>query len=190
MTRHPSLGTVDDRLLVKKIREGDKNSMGMLYRKYIGHLSSVCHRYLSADDDVKDVLHDSFLKILTQMDKFEYAGDGSLKAWLTRIVVNRSLNFLRKSNRLNMMVSGNLSSQEIVDAEPDVELISPDDLHMLIRQLPDGYRTVLNLYAFEDYNHREIAQMLGIKESTSASQLHHAKLLLARKIKDFKREKE
>lgn len=190
MTKRPYTGGDDERLLVEKIRKGDRNAMSMLYRKYIGSLSSVCHRYLAVDDDAKDVLQDSFLKILMQMDKFSYNGDGSLRAWMTRIVVNRSLNFLRDRSRLNMMLKGNLSSQEVAADEPDVELISPDELHLLIRQLPDGYRTVLNLYVFENYSHREIAQLLGIKESSSSSQLHHAKALLAKKIREFRKEKE
>lgn len=189
MAKQPSLGTVDERELAMKIRAGDKAAMGVLYRKYIGHLSSVCHRYLSDADDVSDVLHDGFLKIFTQMDKYHYAGEGSMRAWATRIVVNRALNFLRERNRLNMMVSGGMQGKEIADDEPDVEIVSPDELHLLIRQLPDGYRTVLNLYAFEDYSHCEIAQMLGIKEATSASQLHHAKALLARKIKELRKKK-
>ena len=72
---------------------------------------------------------------------------------------------------------------------PDTELITPDELHQLISELPDGYRTVLNLYVFENYSHRQIAELLGIKESTSASQLYYAKQWLARRIKELKSEK-
>ena len=74
-------------------------------------------------------------------------------------------------------------------AELDTERITPDELHQLISELPDGYRTVLNLYVFEDYSHRQIAELLGIKESTSASQLYYAKQWLARRIKELTSEK-
>ena len=75
--------------------------------------------------------------------------------------------------------------QQISDEEPNVELVSADELHRLVSELPDGYRTVVNLYVFEGYSHRKIAEMLSIKESTSASQFYHAKQLLAKRIKDL-----
>ncbi len=75
-------------------------------------------------------------------------------------------------------------------ASPDTERISPDELHQLISELPDGYRTVLNLYVFENYSHRQIASLLGIKENTSASQLYYAKKLLAKRIKDLTKDKQ
>ena len=79
---------------------------------------------------------------------------------------------------------------DIADDTPATEQISADQLHQLISELPDGYRTVLNLYVFEDYSHRQIAELLGIKESTSASQLHYAKQWLARRIKEIIIDKE
>ena len=74
---------------------------------------------------------------------------------------------------------------DIADDTPATEQISADQLHQLISELPDGYRTVLNLYVFEDYSHRQIAELLGIKEGTSASQLYYAKQWLARRIKEL-----
>ena len=78
-----------------------------------------------------------------------------------------------------------MNQLQIPEEEPEVERITADELHQLISELPDGYRTVVNLFVFEDYSHREIAEMLGIKENTSASQFHHAKRLLARTIKEL-----
>ena len=100
-------------------------------------------------------------------------------AWMTRIAVNESLMLLRKRHKDAFIeVSKELPDQE---EEIEVEIFSAEQLHNAIQQLPTGYRVVLNLYAFEDKSHKEIAQMLGIKEASSASQLHRAKNML-RKI--------
>jgi RNA polymerase sigma-70 factor (ECF subfamily) len=88
-------------------------------------------------------------------------------------------------------VEQNETAEEIDEdsVNPDTERISPNELHQLISELPDGYRMVLNLYVFENYSHRQIAELLGIKESTSASQLYYAKQWLARRIKELTSEK-
>ena len=104
---------------------------------------------------------------------------------MTKIVVSRALTFLRNNKRL-LTTDGNATEMDIgEEAPPDTGLLSDDELHALIRTLPDGYRTVLNLFVFEDKSHKEIAEILGIRESSSASQYFHAKNLLARKIKDY-----
>ena len=108
-----------------------------------------------------------------------------------RIVANEALMFLRNKKKL-LFVQQNEPADEMDEnsADPDTERITPDELHQLISELPDGYRTVLNLYVFENYSHRQIAELLGIKESTSASQLYYAKQWLARRIKELTSEKE
>jgi RNA polymerase sigma-70 factor (ECF subfamily) len=97
-----------------------------------------------------------------------------------------------KNKKKLLFVEENQTADETDEenATPDTEQISPDELHQLISELPDGYRTVLNLYVFENYSHRQIANLLGIKESTSASQLYYAKKLLAKRIKDLTKEKQ
>ena len=80
--------------------------------------------------------------------------------------------------------------QMAVEEEPEPERLSADELHQLISELPDGYRTVLNLYVFEGYSHRMIAELLGIKEVTSATQLYYAKRMLTRKIKELRRKRD
>ena len=80
-------------------------------------------------------------------------------------------------------------NEEEQQEDPDLEQISPDELHRLISELPIGYRMVVNLYVFEDYSHRQIAELLGISERTSASQFYYAKRLLARKIKELTKDK-
>ncbi|MDE6668488.1 MAG: RNA polymerase sigma factor [Muribaculaceae bacterium] len=166
------------------LHNGDSAVLKVLYSTYASYLTGVCTRYLSDLDDVKDVLHDSFLKIFASVRMFEYRGKGSLKAWLTRIVVNESLKFIRRAYRLDF-VSVSQEQIEIEAEEPELDGISMAELHRMICELPPGYRTVFNLYVFEEKSHKEIAEILDIKESTSASQLHRAKALLATKIRNY-----
>lgn len=163
----------------------DSSAKKALYCTYAGYLTGVCTRYLSDQDDVKDVLHDSFLHIFASMASFEYRGPGSLKAWLTRIVINESLQFIRHAYRSEILSATIESEVSEEDDPPRLEGISMETLHKLIRELPPGYRTVFNLYVFEEKTHKEIASLLNIKEASSASQFHRAKALLAAKINNL-----
>ena len=165
--------------------KGDSSAPKALYCAYAGYLTGVCARYLSATDDVKDVLHDSFLHIFSSMNSFEYRGPGSLKAWLTKIVINESLQFIRHAYRTEILSPSLEAEHTDVDDPPQLEGLSMETLHGLIRELPPGYRTVFNLYVFERKTHREIASLLNIKEASSASQFHRAKALLAARIKQI-----
>ena len=168
--------------LLDDIKGGSRDAMHRLYERYIGYAMAVALRYVPVRDDAEDVVQDSFVKVFSSISKFQYRGEGALKGWLLRIVVNEAISFVRQQNRLSMI-------DEIPDAveeeEPDVERIPPSVLTRMIGELPDGYRLVLNMYVFEQKSHKEIAQQLGIKESSSASQYLRAKKLLARKIKDY-----
>ena len=147
-------------------------------------MTAVASRYLTDGDEVKDVLQDAFIRIFDRFDSFSYRGEGSLRAWMSRIVANMSLQALRRDARL-------LPSEELPeslpDEDPDVENVPLDVLQDMIRRLPDGYRTVFNLFVFEQMKHKEIASLLGIKENSSASQLLRAKALLAKEIKEYKK---
>lgn len=170
--------------LALRVRHGDATAMRQMYSAYIRYLTAVCSRYIVNSEDVKDVLQDSFMKIFSGIGSFEYHGKGSLKAWLARITVNEALKFLRKNNRIEFV---DISEHEhtMADEEPDIDKLPSSVLFGLIRELPDGYRAVFNLYAVENRSHKEIAGLLDIKESTSASQLHRAKALLAAKIQQY-----
>ena len=172
------------REVVERIRRKDQRAMSELYQHYVEELSSVCYRYVPAKNDAKEVLQNSFVKIFTAIPSMEYRSEESFESWMRTIVVNEALHYLKERKEL-LFAEQNLDELPLTDdyIEPEPELISPDELHRLIRELPDGYRTVVNLYVFEEYSHREIAQLLGIKESTSASQFYFAKQRLAKEIK-------
>ncbi len=175
--------------LLRQIRKGKADAKYLVYMQYIRYLSATCSRYISNDEDIKDVLQESFLGIFGSIDSFRYQGEGSLKGWMNKVVVNESLKWLKKNSRLD---STDLSDKEldIPDEVPDTEGVPTDVIYQMIRSLPDGLRTVFNLYVIEERSHREIAQMLGIKESSSASQLHRAKAMLAEKITQFRTRKD
>jgi RNA polymerase sigma factor (sigma-70 family) len=175
--------------LVEQARKGDRTAMRQIYECYVRYLSATCSRYLPDSNDLRDVLQDSFVKIFGSLGKFDYRGEGSLKAWMRQISVNEALKLIRRRKR-----SGTIEYKwDLPDKEeenPDVGGIPPDEIQKMIRALPEGYRTVLNLYVFEEKSHKEIAALLGITESTSASQLHRARALLSRQINEYKKRTE
>lgn len=173
--------------LLQQVRQGDGAAMRAMYDYYAGFLTAVCSRYIINEDDLKDVLQDSFVKIFTSLDRFLYRGKGSLRAWMVRLVINEALSLLRQQERLNLVQTTWDLPDCTEEAEPDVEDVPPEVIHRLVRSLPTGYRTVLNLYVFEHKSHKEIAEMLHIKENSSASQLHRAKEMLAKGIMDYKK---
>lgn len=177
--------TEEERWL-RKALDGDNTATEWIYRKHVRYLSALCSRYITEDEDIKDVLQESFIKIFTSLDSFKYRGEGSLKAWTAKITLNETLKFVRNNSRLPI---DSIDDKDINIADGDsmeTEDIPTDVLHQFIRELPDGYRTEFNLYVIDDKSHKEIAQLLGIKENTSASQLHKAKSMLALKIKHYR----
>ena len=173
------------RQLVERIRQKDQRAMTAFYQQYVEELSSVCYRYVPQENDAKDVLQNSFMKIFTSIKNFEYQGEASFKGWMKKVVANEALCYLKYRKKLLFAEQEAINLQTEFEDEPEPERITPDDLHQLITGLPDGYRTVLNLFVFEGYTHRQIAELLGISEATSASQLFYAKRLLAKKINEI-----
>lgn len=177
--------TEEERWL-RKALDGDNTATEWIYRKHVRYLSALCSRYITEDEDIKDVLQESFIKIFTSLDSFKYRGEGALKAWMAKITLNETLKFVRNNSRLPIDSIDDKDTNIADDDSMETEDIPTDVLHQFIRELPDGYRTVFNLYVIDDKSHKEIAQLLGIKENTSASQLHKSKSMLAQKIKHYR----
>ncbi len=169
--------------LVKAFAKHDSQAMDRLYAEYAGYLTGVCARYIPNREDLHDVLQEAFIKIFTKISTFEYRGKGSLKAWLTRVVVNEALHFLRDKHT-DLFVDTDNELPDVPESPPPNDLTS-DQLMMLIGQLPPGYRTVFNLFAIEGKSHNEIATLLNIKPATSASQYFKAKNMLATLVKQY-----
>ena len=189
----------EEQRLVKQLQNGNKAAAREFFSRYGDCLAGVCSRYIVNEEDLKDVFQNALIHIFSHIARFEYRGAGSLKAWATKVVVNESLKFLRTKSRHELLFTevetsktvqfAAMPSQPDDDTEaPPLSDIPPDAIRQMLSQLPTGYRTVLNLYVFEGKSHQEIAGLLGIRENSSASQLHRAKSLLAKMIRKFNEE--
>jgi RNA polymerase sigma-70 factor (ECF subfamily) len=165
--------------LITRLRQGERTAQHELYRLYAGRMLTVCKRYLGNGPEAEDVLLESMMLVFQKID--QYDGTGPLEAWIRRLVVNQALQVLRKRHILYVELGGsddNSGTQPITEhPSPDSQL-SAAELMELVAQLPDGYRTVFNLYAIEGYSHQEIAEQLSIAIGTSKSQLNRARAML------------
>ena len=170
--------------LLKAIQSGQQDAQRQLYERYAGQAMATGMRYVPDPDQVRDVVHDSFVKILTSLDQFNYRGEGSLRAWIKSIVAHQAINHIKQYEHLKL--TDQFPESMVQESEdPDVDRVPPDILNKLISELPAGYRIVLNLYVFEQKSHNEIAHLLGIKPETSASQFSRAKQALAKRINEY-----
>ncbi len=178
--------------MVERLQDGERQAVSDFYALYADYLAGVCSRYVVDREDKKDVFQDALVNLLSHMSDFQYRGPGSLRAWATRTVVNTALRNLRSRHQheLLTLADDDVANEPMADDEPPISDIPPDVIHQMVSSLPTGYRTVFNLYAVEHLSHQEIARLLGIKESTSASQLHHAKRLLAKMIEAYSKPKD
>ena len=170
--------------LLNKMLGGSDSAMRDFYDFFSGYFTAVCYRYIINQDDAKDVLQESFVKIFNSIHQFEYRGNGSLKAWGSRIVVNECLRFLQKMSSQRSVSLDDYGDIEI--EEPDLEDVPMSAIMSMIRNLPEGYRTVFNLFVFEEKSHKEIAKLLNIAENSSASQYHRAKKTLAKQVEEYR----
>ncbi len=162
--------------LIRKCIKGENKAITELYRMVSAGLYGVCLRYTKSSEDAQDLLHDGFLKIMENIDRFR--GEGSFEGWIRRIVVNEAINFYRRKNAIQFKEYGDVE-YKVEGAEISaIEGFSQKELLSLLNQLPTGYRIVFNLFAIEGYTHMEIAEMLSITENTSKSQYRKARLKL------------
>lgn len=147
-----------------------------LYDRYSYKMFAVCYRYAHNRQDAEDMLQEGFIKVFSQIHKFE--NRGALEGWIRRIMIHTCINILKKNKRFSESVdlihAGSLQVRE----ESIPSIVQAKEVVECIRMLPLGYRTVLNLYAIEGFSHKEIAGMLDVEESTSRSQYTRAKAML------------
>jgi len=179
-----------ERQVIERARNGDRKAVKQIYDRFSSYLTATCARFITNENDLRDVLQDGFVKIFTSLDQFVYRGEGSLKAWARQIMVNQCLKLMRSKRRsVPIMFEENLRDLEVVEDDdegpPDIHNVPAEVLQRMIRELPEGYRTVLNLFVVEEKSHKEIASLLGITESTSASQFFRARKILADKLKEY-----
>lgn len=147
-----------------------------LYNRYSPKMLSVCYRFAQSREDAEDMLQEGFIRIFTQIHTFQ--NKGAFEGWIRRIIVHTCINFLKKYKKFNDSIDIGYAEYLQVKEETVPSIMQAKQVVECIRLLPVGYKTVLNLYAIEGYNHKEIAEMLDIEESTSRSQYTRAKTML------------
>ncbi|MBP9069763.1 MAG: sigma-70 family RNA polymerase sigma factor [Bacteroidia bacterium] len=153
--------------IVNRCKQNDPKAQEILFNSFSKSLYGICCRYLKNRDDAEDVLQDSFIKILLNIN--QYRGEGNFEGWMKRITVNTALTYLKEKQKIKFETADKLY---IVD-EPEEEIdqdIKAEYILECLNELPMGYRTIFNLYLIEGFSHKEIAEQLGIKEATSRSQ--------------------
>lgn len=172
--------------LIKALKRADPKAQRQLYDKYASRMLGVCMRYVVDQMTAEDILVEGFMKVFDKIEQFK--SEGSFEGWIRRIMVNESLGYLRqrKQFRENIQLDeahGVADTNILAD-----QSLEANEMLQMIETLPTGYRTVFNLYAIEGYSHAEIAETLGITESTSKSQLHRARALLQQLVTNWENE--
>jgi RNA polymerase sigma-70 factor (ECF subfamily) len=165
--------------LIRACKKQNAKAQRALYDKYASYMLGLCKRYIKGEMEAEDVMIKGFMKVFTKIDLFE--GKGSFEGWMKRIMINEALGYIRKNKSMYLEIE-----IEAADKEPDFDTLSTEleamDLLKMVNGLPSGYRTIFNLYAIEGYSHKEIAELLGISENTSKSQLSRARMHLQKKL--------
>lgn len=168
--------------LIEACRKCDRTAQKALYERMAPKMLSVCRRYVRDRMEAEDILVVSFTRVFERIHQFK--GDGSFEGWVRRIVVNESLTYLRRNKALYLETDLETAERETASTVLETDL-EAEDLMKLVQELPAGYRMVFNLYAIDGFSHKEIAEQIGITESTSKSQLSRARTHLQARIQQL-----
>lgn len=163
--------------LAKALINGDPTAQRLFYEKYSSKFLAICCRYINNRMAAEDLMVESMMKIFDKVNQFGFKG--SFEGWAKRLVINEALMYLRSKKMLEVGLD---DVGELLNSYSQGLDFESDELLSLIQALPNGYRTVFNLHAIEGYSHQEIAEMLGISEGTSKSQLSRARVMLQEKL--------
>jgi RNA polymerase sigma-70 factor, ECF subfamily len=180
-----------DEQIISGCLEGKRKAFTRLFEVYAPVMMGVCMRYSKNRIDAEDVMQDGFIKVFSQIHKFRR--EGSFEGWIKRIMINAAIDNYQSNlkHAFHEDVTESLPSSLIADQDgtdddlPEELQIPHKKLMEMIQELPDGYRMVFNLYAIENFNHKEIATLLGISENTSKTQLFKARKALRKKIESL-----
>lgn len=167
--------------IIRLAIENNRSAQQKIYAKFSPKMLSVCRQYIKDIHQAEDVMITAFMKVFTNLKNFEKKG--SFEGWIRRIMVNECISYIRVQKKVSFLEEEHYSEDSFNNIESQ---FSVEDLQFLIDSLPDGYKTVFNLYAIEGYKHQEIAEMLGITEGTSKSQLSHARKQLQTNVSKLK----
>jgi RNA polymerase sigma factor (sigma-70 family) len=159
--------------LIERCRLGDREAHYKLYKLYSRAMYNVAYRIVGREADAEDALQEAFISGFRNLSS--YRGDAAFGAWIKRIVVNKAINILKKRKFEEFPDDERWDVADETDTAEYKEELTVERVKKAISELPDGYRSVLTLYLLEGYDHQEIAEIMGISESTSKSQLNRAK---------------
>jgi RNA polymerase sigma factor (sigma-70 family) len=168
--------------IIKKLRQQDIQTQELFYKSYATKMFRICYRYISNESDAAEIMNIGLYKVFTQIKNFKDGGVSELEAWMKKIMVNECLQFIRSRKKIRF-VDESEALTEYSPILPEINL-EAEDYYKLIKQLPDTYRTVFNLYVIEGFSHKEISEMLQIPENTSRSHLSRARRMLIEKIEN------
>ncbi|OIQ22543.1 MAG: RNA polymerase subunit sigma-70 [Flavobacterium sp. MedPE-SWcel] len=167
--------------IIKQAVDNNRHAQQKIYSQHSPKMLGVCRQYIKDIQQAEDVMITAFMKVFTNLSKFEHKG--SFEGWVRRIMVNECISYLRVQKKVNFLEDEFFVEGRSNNIESN---FSVEDIQTLIDGLPDGYKMVFNLYAIEGYKHQEVAKMLGISEGTSKSQLSHARKMLQGQINKLK----
>jgi RNA polymerase sigma factor (sigma-70 family) len=160
--------------LIERCLQGDTLSYKALYERYSKAMYNTCCRMLGKNGEAEDTLQETFIEAFKNLDSFEYRS--TFGAWLKKICINKCINQLKKRKEKFVEIDEGHQNYSVEDEAEDPELgLKVEQVKMAMAKMPDGYRTVLNLYLFEGYDHEEIASILEVAESTARTQYMRAK---------------
>lgn len=163
--------------IIKLAVDNNRSAQHQIYFKFSPKMLGVCRQYIKDLHLAEDLMITAFMKVFTNLKKFEHKG--SFEGWIRRIMVNECISYIRVQKKLHFMEEIYYNEEGFNEIESNFNV---EDIQFLIDNLPDGYKIIFNLYAVEGYKHREIAEMLGINDGTSKSQLSHARKMLQAQI--------
>jgi len=168
--------------LVEKCKTGHSSSQYQLYSLYVDAMYNIGIRMLGNKEDAEDVVQDSFVDAFNNLASFKY--DSTFGAWLKRIVINKSINYLKKK-KIDVVPMDTHEFHLSEEKEIKMDAVDIKKVKTGIGKLPAGYKQIINLYLLEGFDHIEIGEVLGISTSTSKSQYHRAKKKLVEIIKEL-----
>ena len=171
----------EEKELIELAVENNRHAQQKIYSKFSPKMLSVCRQYVKDLHQAEDIMITSFMKVFTNLKNFKQ--EGSFEGWIRRIMINECISFIRVQKKVAYIEDENYFEESFNNIESQ---FSVDDIQFLIDNLPDGYKMVFNLFAIEGYKHQEIAELLGINEGTSKSQLSHARKMLQDNINKLK----
>ncbi len=173
---------MSDSELVSECLKGKASAQRTLFQLHSGKMFAVCLRYMGSTMEAEEVLQESFIKVFEKLNQWK--GEGPLGGWIRTIVVNTALTRIKNNKKFRLDKNIDEAVALSDNGEDQLQALQAADLMKLIAQMPDGYKTVFNLFVVEGYGHKEIADLLGISESTSKTQFLKAKNWLVKRINE------